>query len=127
MQLTGGGFLVALAQVTAVYYALAALLHFAVPRLFPVRRVQKGEAKPGQARTEALNCVGGQRVGSAGHGGPMRVASPRQPLHSRSIHPVRFHIYHGYNWTSERAGCTAAELHSSTHPYPLQAPSSSKP
>jgi hypothetical protein len=61
MQLTGGGFLVALAQVTAVYYALATLLHFVVPRLFPVRSVQKGEAKPGQARTEALNCIGGRR------------------------------------------------------------------
>lgn len=58
MQLTGGGFLVALGQVTAVYYALAALLHFVVPRLLPVRSVQKGEPKMGQARTEALNCVG---------------------------------------------------------------------
>ena len=85
MQLTGGGFLVALAQVTAVYYALAALQHFVVPRLFPVRRLQKGAAKPGQARTEALNCVGGQRVGSAGHGGANAGGQPKtaalQPQH----------------------------------------------
>ncbi len=46
------------AQVTAVYYGVAVLLHFLLPLLFPLRSVQSGKRRPGQVLQEALTSVG---------------------------------------------------------------------
>ena len=56
--LYGGGFLVALLQNSVVYYLVASLLHFVVPRILKVQSIQVGQRKPHQVLTEATNCIG---------------------------------------------------------------------
>ena len=41
-----------------VYYAAAVLLHYVVPRLLPVRTVQKGQPRSGQVAFEAAYSLG---------------------------------------------------------------------
>ena len=56
--LTGGGFWVAFAQVSLVYYGFAAAIHWVIPAFFEVESVQVGERRKGQVRKEALLSIG---------------------------------------------------------------------
>ncbi|CAD7703495.1 unnamed protein product [Ostreobium quekettii] len=56
--LFGRGFWAALWQCASVYYACAALLHFVVPQIFPVRRIQSAERKRGEVERDAFCSLG---------------------------------------------------------------------
>ncbi len=58
LPLYGGGFLVALSQLTAFYYVTAALLHFVLPAWLPVKGVQVQERTPGDVSRDAFNSLG---------------------------------------------------------------------
>lgn len=49
-----------------VYYTAGFVLHYVVPRLLPVKSVQRGQPRKGQVASEALYSLGGcaGRVGS---------------------------------------------------------------
>jgi sterol desaturase/sphingolipid hydroxylase (fatty acid hydroxylase superfamily) len=63
--LYGGGFLPAFCQVALLYYSAAALLHYAVPRAFPVASVQVGAHARGQVAREAGAALGPLAVKAA--------------------------------------------------------------
>lgn len=63
LPLVGGGYGVALLQVSLVYYVAAAVLHYVVPALVSVQSVQHASPKPGQVRQEALRSIGARAVG----------------------------------------------------------------
>jgi hypothetical protein len=58
LPLYGGGFAAAAAQVSAVYYGTAVLLHCLVPLALPVKSIQVQARQPGQAWREALYSLG---------------------------------------------------------------------
>lgn len=51
------------------YYAAAVILHYVVPRLLPVKSVQKASPRPGQVAFEALYSIGAAAWGRGGGGG----------------------------------------------------------
>jgi hypothetical protein len=56
--LWGGGFFVALTQLTVFYYSLGAVLHFVLPWLSPVKGIQEQQRKPGEVSRDAFNSLG---------------------------------------------------------------------
>jgi hypothetical protein len=60
--LWGGGFLVALCQLSLFYYVLGAVLHWVVPLLGPVRGIQEAPRKPGEVGRDAVNSIGEQQA-----------------------------------------------------------------
>ncbi|WIA34046.1 hypothetical protein OEZ86_012425 [Tetradesmus obliquus] len=56
--LWGGGFLVALCQLSLFYYGLGAVLHWVVPLLGPVQGIQEAPRKPGEVARDAINSIG---------------------------------------------------------------------
>lgn len=56
--LYGGGFGPALAQVCTFYYVTGALLHWAVPALFPVQNIQPMARKDGVLSRDAFYSIG---------------------------------------------------------------------
>ncbi|KAG1671699.1 hypothetical protein FOA52_007491 [Chlamydomonas sp. UWO 241] len=64
-QLVGGGFLVAYAQVCALYYAAAGLLHVVVPAVVSVKSVQAEARKEGSVQRDALYSLGPLAVKAA--------------------------------------------------------------
>ena len=56
--LYGGGFWVAFAQASLLYYSVAVVLHYLVPALVPVKSTQKGERSQGQVSREVLLSIG---------------------------------------------------------------------
>ena len=65
LPLYGGGLLVALAQVAAVYYTVALMLHCLVPWLLRPPSIQVAPRRDGQAWREARNSLGAVAVFSA--------------------------------------------------------------
>eukprot|EP00882_Tetradesmus_deserticola_P018053 GHRQ01019372.1.p2 GENE.GHRQ01019372.1~~GHRQ01019372.1.p2 ORF type:complete len:116 (+),score=30.72 GHRQ01019372.1:1170-1517(+) len=63
--LWGGGFLVALCQLSLFYYVLGAVLHWVVPLLGPVQGIQEAPRKPGEVARDAVNSIGEQQAHSA--------------------------------------------------------------
>lgn len=63
--LYGGGFWPAFSQLCVFYYAVGALLHWAIPSLFPVQNVQQHPRKPWTVARDAFYSIGAHR---AGHG-----------------------------------------------------------
>ena len=63
--LYGGGLLVALTQVAAVYYAVALVLHCVVPALLRPPSIQVTPRRSGQAWQEAQNSLGAVRCSPA--------------------------------------------------------------
>lgn len=59
--LWGGGFLVALCQLSLFYYGLGAVLHWVVPLLGPVQGIQEAPRKPGEVARDAINSIGEQQ------------------------------------------------------------------
>jgi hypothetical protein len=62
LPLYGGGLPVALAQVTAVYYAVAVMLHCVVPALLRPPSIQVAPRRSGQAWQEAQNSLGERKL-----------------------------------------------------------------
>lgn len=58
MPLYGGGFWVACMQLVAYYYACAAVLHFALPRLISVKGIQAQKRKHGEVLRDAVYSIG---------------------------------------------------------------------
>lgn len=58
MPLYGGGFWVALAQLTAFYYAIGAVLHFVLPRVVAVKGIQHQQRKKGDVARDAFYSTG---------------------------------------------------------------------
>jgi sterol desaturase/sphingolipid hydroxylase (fatty acid hydroxylase superfamily) len=56
--LYGGGFLPAFAQLAAFYYALAAVLYWLVPRVLPVKCIQKEARGEGEPLRDAVASIG---------------------------------------------------------------------
>jgi hypothetical protein len=56
--LWGGGFLVALCQLSLFYYVLGAVLHWVVPLLGSVKGIQESQRKPGEVARDAVNSIG---------------------------------------------------------------------
>jgi hypothetical protein len=63
--LYGGGYLVAVCQIAATYYLMAAALHYVLPRIHEFKSVQKGQLRKGQVLQEAKDSLGKE----AGPGG----------------------------------------------------------
>ena len=102
--LYGGGFWVAYLPACGVYYAAVILLHFIVPRLFPVSSVQVGKPRTGQVAQEARNSLGPLAVKAAvwtfvehlhTHPTPLRMGGPL--LYSAPLfpHPLANALYYG--------------------------------
>jgi hypothetical protein len=60
--LWGGGFLVALCQLSLFYYVLGAVLHWLVPLLGSVKGIQEAPRKPGEVARDAVNSIGTWQV-----------------------------------------------------------------
>lgn len=56
--LYGGGFPLALVQLSVFYYTAGCILHYIVPRIFPVVSVQEHERRPGDVQRDCLHSLG---------------------------------------------------------------------
>lgn len=56
--LYGGGFLVAAGQLGVFYYVLGSVLHYVIPALFNVQRIQEQPRKPGEVSRDAISSIG---------------------------------------------------------------------
>jgi hypothetical protein len=90
--LWGGGFTVALCQLSLFYYVLGALLHWVLPLLYPVRGIQEAPRKPGEVGRDALNSIGQQDTAAAAAAAAAAGADMFLPLLDRykPLLPVSF-------------------------------------
>lgn len=58
LALYGGGYGIALLQISFVYYIACIVIHWLVPRALSVQNIQVHSRQPGQVRREALNSLG---------------------------------------------------------------------